>query len=91
MPSDARNEAVARLETALVVQDRLGDRYRAAIGTSGEFGSYVRLRTASGEVFAREAGLKAIDDERPGGRVWVNGREVGGPASLFMGLEVSHD
>ena len=40
---------------------------------------------------AREAWLKSIDDDGAGGRVWINGREVGGAGSLFLGLEDSHD
>jgi hypothetical protein len=92
MPSEARDDAAARLEAALVEQDRLGERYRRAIGTMGEFGAYARLRTASDEVAALEASLKSIGDaDGAGGRAWVNGREVGGPGSLFVGLEDSHD
>ena len=91
MSSDARDDAVARLETALVEQDRLGERYRAALGTSSEFGAYVRLRAATDEVADRDASLKAIDHEGARGRAWVNGREVGGRGSLFVGLEDSHD
>jgi hypothetical protein len=87
----ARSEAVQRLDAALVEQDRLGESYRAAIGTSTEFGAYVRLRAASDEVVAREAWIKSVDAERATGRAWVNGREVGGTGSLFLGLEDSHD
>lgn len=91
MASDARDEAVRRLETALLEEDRLGERYRAAIGTSSEFGAYTRLKGASEEVTARQAWLNAVEDDGIGGRVWVNGREVGGAGSLFQGLEDSHD
>ena len=91
MTSDTRVDAVQRLETALVEEDRLGDRYRAAIGTSSEFTAYARLRGANDEVSAREAWLKSIDDDSAGGRIWVNGREVGGADSLFLSLEDSHD
>lgn len=87
MASDARDDAVQRLDVALVAQDRLGERYRAAIGTSSEFGAYARLRGASDEVAARDAWLKQIDDDGAGGRVWVHGREVGGAGSLFVGVE----
>ncbi len=90
MAQHARDEAVQRLNAALVEQDRLGERYRAAVGTSGEFAAYGRLRNASDEVAAREARVELVA-ERAGGRVWVNGREVGGPGSLFRGLEDSHD
>ena len=92
MFSDAHNHVVARLESALVEQDRLSDRYRSAIGTSKEFGAYARLRDASDDVAGLEAALKSIDDhEGTGGRAWVNGHEVGGPGSLFAGLEDSYD
>jgi hypothetical protein len=90
MTREARNEAVQRLDVALLDQDRQGERYRAAIGTSSEFGAYVRLRGASDEVATRETWLKSLDDG-PDGRAWINGREVGGPGSLFVGLEDSHD
>jgi hypothetical protein len=91
MTSDARDDAVQRLETAIVEQDRLGELHRAAIGTSSEFGARVRLRAASDEVAAREAWLESVDDDGAGGRVWLNGREVGGTDSLFRSLEDSHD
>lgn len=55
------NHEVLRLNEALVEQDRLGVNYRAAIGTSSEFGAYARLRNASDEVVALEAVLKRID------------------------------
>ena len=64
MTSDARVDAVQRLETALVEEDRVGERYRAAIGTSSELTAYARLQGASSEVSARAAWLKSIDDER---------------------------
>ena len=91
MTSDTRDDAVQRLEAALVEQDRLGDRYRAVIGTSGEFRAYGRLRGASDEVTARQTWLDEVDEEPRGGRIWVNGREVGGAGSIFLGLEDSHD
>lgn len=91
MASDARNEAVRRLEVALVEEDRQGERYRSAVGTSSEFGAYTRLKAASDAVAARQAWLSAVDHDGIGGRVWVNGREVGGAGSLFEGLEDSHD
>jgi NADH:ubiquinone oxidoreductase subunit F (NADH-binding) len=86
---DAHADAVQRLEAALVEQDRLGELYRAAIGTSKEFGAYVRLRGASDQVAGREAWLQSLDGGN--GRVWINGREVGGAGSLFQGLEDSHE
>jgi hypothetical protein len=90
MAQHVRDEAAQRLDAALVEQDRLGERYRAALGTSGEFAAYGRLRNASDEVAARDTRVKSLA-EKAGGRVWVNGREVGGPGSLFRGLEDSHD
>jgi hypothetical protein len=91
MASDARVDARMRLETALVEEDRLGELYEAARGTSSELGVHVRLRAASDEVAARQAWLTATDDDGVGGRVWINGREVGGPDTIFQGLEDSHD
>ena len=90
MTSDARDDAVQRLETALVEQDRLGERHQAAIGTSSEFGAHVRLGAAGDEVAARQAWLNSIDDDGAGDRVWINGREVGGAGSLFVGRDDSH-
>jgi hypothetical protein len=92
MFSDAHNHAVARLDAAVVEQDRLEELYSGAIGTSTEFGAYARLRTAGDAVAAMEAALKSIDgQDGAGGRAWINGREVGGSGSLFVGLEDSHD
>jgi hypothetical protein len=54
---------VQRLEAALVERDRLGERFDAAVGTSTEFGAYVRLRGAGDQVIAREAWLNWVDDE----------------------------
>jgi hypothetical protein len=63
MVSQERDRAGQRLESALVEQDRLGERLDAAIGTSNEFGAYVRLRAAGDEVRAREAWVNWVDDE----------------------------
>jgi hypothetical protein len=63
MASQERHRAVQRLETALVEQDRLRERFDAAIGTSTEFGAYVRLRAAGDQVTAREAWVTWVDDE----------------------------
>ena len=83
---DAHDEAVVRLETALVEQTRSGGRYRSALGTESELGAYVRLQAASEEVEARQAWLDEIDEELDdGGRVVVNGHEVGGAGSIFSG------
>ena len=63
MASEERDRAMQRLEAALVEQDRLGERFEAAVGTSTEFGAYVRLRGAGDQVAAREAWLNWVDDE----------------------------
>jgi hypothetical protein len=63
MESQERDRAVQRLGAALVEQDRLGERFDAAVGTSTEFGAYVRLRAAGDQVTAREAWLHWVDDE----------------------------
>jgi hypothetical protein len=89
--STTRADAVRRLENALREQDQAGDRYRTAVGTSDEFAAHVRLRGASDEVNARQSWLDEVDQEPSGGRIWVNGREVGGARSMFSGLEESHD
>ena len=52
-----------RLEAALLEQNRLGERFDAAVGTSTEFGAYVRLRAADDQVRAREAWVNWVDDE----------------------------
>jgi hypothetical protein len=63
MPSQERDRALQRLEAALVEQDRLRERFDAAIGTSIELGAYVRLRNAGDQVTARDAWLNWVDDE----------------------------
>jgi hypothetical protein len=63
MASREHDSAVQRLEAALLEQDRLGDRLDAAVGTSTEFGAYVRLRAAGEQVRAREAWVDWVDDE----------------------------
>jgi hypothetical protein len=63
MASQERDSAVQRLEAALVEQDRLGERFDAAVGTSTEFGAYDRLRAAGDQVTAREAWLNWVGDE----------------------------
>jgi hypothetical protein len=63
MASEERDRAMQRLEAALVEQDRLGERFDTAVGTSTEFGAYVRLRAAGDQVAARAAWLNWVDDE----------------------------
>lgn len=50
MASEEHDCALQRLEAALVEQNRLGERFDGAIGTSTEFGAYVRLRAAADQV-----------------------------------------
>jgi hypothetical protein len=63
MASPERDSAVQRLEAALVEQDRLGERFDRAVGTSTEFGAYIRLRAAGEQVTARQAWVNWVDDE----------------------------
>jgi hypothetical protein len=63
MASQEHDRAVRRLEAALVEQHRVGERFDTAIGTSTEFGAYVRLRAAGEQVRAREAWINWVDDE----------------------------
>ena len=55
--------AVQRLEEALVEQDRVSMSFDAAVGTSTEFGAYVRLQRASEQVAARQTWLNWVDNE----------------------------
>ena len=57
------DSAVRRLDAALAEQDRLGTSFDAAVGTSTEFGAYVRLRRASEQVVARQTWLHWVDNE----------------------------
>ena len=56
------DSAVRRLEEALTEEDRLGMAFDAAVGTSTEFGAYVRLRHASEQVAARQTWLTWVDN-----------------------------
>jgi hypothetical protein len=75
--------AVHRLAVAQVEQDRLRERFDASVGTSTEFGAYVRLRAAVDRVAAREAWLRWVDDEGYRGlnagpfELLAEGREAG--------------
>jgi hypothetical protein len=62
MASEERDLAVHRLDDALTEQDRLGERFDAALGTSAELGAFVRLQAAGDQVRAREAWLHWLDD-----------------------------
>jgi anti-sigma regulatory factor (Ser/Thr protein kinase) len=57
------DRAVQRLEEALTEEDRLGMSFDAAVGTSTEFGAYVRLQHASEQVAARQTWLTWVDNE----------------------------
>ena len=63
MASQEHDRALQRLEAALVEQNRLGERFDAALGTSTEFGACVRLRAAADQVTTREAWINWVDDE----------------------------
>ena len=63
MTSEERVRAVRRLDAAAVEQNRLGERFDAAIGTSTELGAYDRLRAGADQVRALEAWLKWVDGE----------------------------
>jgi hypothetical protein len=54
MAGQERDSAVQRLESALVEQDRLDERFDAAVGTTTEFGAYVRFQAAGERVSARD-------------------------------------
>ena len=57
------DSAVQRLDAALVEQDRLGMSFDAAVGTSSEFGAFVRLQRAIEHVAARQTWLNWVDNE----------------------------
>ena len=57
------DSAARRLDAALIEQDRLGQQFEAAVGTSTELAALVRLRTAGDQVAAREAWAHWVDDE----------------------------
>jgi hypothetical protein len=61
--SEEHDSAVQRLGAALAEQNRLGQRYDTAIGTSAKLGARVELAAAGNQVAAREAWLHWIDDE----------------------------
>jgi hypothetical protein len=63
MTPTAHEDAVQRLETGLLEQDRCSERYDAAIGTTSEVSAYTRLRAAGARVAADETRLHRVDDE----------------------------
>ena len=84
MTINAHDDAEVRLETALVAESRAGEHYRDALGTANELETFVALRAANDEVAARQTWLAEVDNDVTGGRVTVNGREVGGSGSIFL-------
>ena len=88
-----RDAAFLQLDAALDEQVKLSEDWRAEIGTPNEIGAYARLRVTGEEIAALRAWL-AQSDEKPGaggGRVWLNGHEVGRRGHRYPGLEDSHD
>jgi hypothetical protein len=63
MASEQYESAAQRLDAAVLEQDRLTERYDAAIGTSTELGAYTRLRAVGAQVAAREAWFNWVNDE----------------------------
>lgn len=57
------DRAERRLGKALAEQQRLGDRYDAAVGGSARLLAAVDLRAASQEVAARDAWLRWVDED----------------------------
>ena len=83
MASEAHDSALQRLDAELSLdaelaeQDRLSERYDAAVGTSSELAVYVRLRNAGDRIAARESWLNSVDDEGYRGlMVWSSRRTV---------------
>ena len=83
MASEAHDSALQRLDADLSLdaelaeQDRLSERYDAAIGTSSELAAYFRLRAAGEQVRAGEAWVNRVDDEGYRGlTVWSSRRTV---------------
>jgi hypothetical protein len=67
-PISPRDDAVARLEGALAVQDRQRRQYEALSETSLELDAYVRLCEASERVVTRARWLEWIDHHWDRGR-----------------------
>jgi hypothetical protein len=84
MTSHAHDEAEVRLETALMAESRAGEHYRDAVGKANELETFVALRAANDQVAARQTWLAELDKDLVGGRVTVNGREIGGAGSIFL-------
>jgi hypothetical protein len=63
MTSEARAEAVNRLDLAQAEEDRLGSVFRTAVGTSREFGAYARFQSGRRDVAARQKWLDHVTDD----------------------------
>lgn len=63
MPAHPRDDAVRRLNSALLDQERLDGRFRAVVGTLSAFGAYARLRGGRRDVAARQAWLNRVDED----------------------------
>jgi hypothetical protein len=61
MDMTGKEHAVQRLDASLREQDRLSDRYDAAMGTSNELSAYVRLRAAGEDVSTRGRWLEWLE------------------------------
>jgi hypothetical protein len=61
MDMTGKEHAVQRLDASLREQDRLSDRYDAAMGTSNELSAYVRLRAAGDDVTTRGRWLEWLE------------------------------
>jgi hypothetical protein len=61
MTDKEHDGAMQRLDAALREQDRLSDRYDAAMGTSSELSAYVRLRAAGEDVTTRGRWLEWLE------------------------------
>jgi len=84
MASQEHDSAVRRLEAALVEQDRLGERFDTAVGTSTEL--LLAERRAQSEMQRPDGdhrvgqiikARRAVARPRVGDRASLNGREVG--------------
>ena len=63
MTASSRDEAMQRLQNAVLEEGRLDGLFRASVGTSGEFGAYARLRNGRKDVAARQAWLNRVDED----------------------------
>jgi hypothetical protein len=61
--SKEHDSAQERLSGALIDEQRLTKRYRAAVGTSAELSANVQVHAAHELVVARGAWLKWVDDD----------------------------